>query len=129
MKSNDHKLAPEQCKDSGLALVLLGLICYQFWPRPLIMLLTIIFLLAAMTYPPVFRPFAKFWFALSSLLGAVVSKILLTMIFIVLVLPVGLMRRAMGKDAMKLRDWKKNSASVFRIRDHTCSAQDLENPY
>lgn len=129
MQSNANKLTVEQCKDAGLALVLVGLICYQFWPWPLIMLLTVIFLLAAMTFPPVFRPFAKVWFALSFLLGTIVSRIILTVLFLVMVLPVGLIRRAMGKDAMKIKSWKKGDDSVFHLRDHDFSAQDLENPY
>jgi hypothetical protein len=129
MHEDHNQMSSEKCKDAGLALVLIGLICYQFWPLPLIMLLAITCLLVAMTCPLIFRPFAKLWFALSELLGTVVSKILLSVLFIALVLPVGLVRRAIGKDAMKLRSWKKNSDSVFRTRDHEFTAQDLEHPY
>lgn len=129
MLDDCNKLTSEKCKDAGLALVLIGLIYYQLWPSPLIMLLTIIILLAAMTYPPIFQPFAKFWFALSALLGTVVSKIFLTGLFLVLVLPVGLVRRAMGKDVMQLKSWQDGSGSVFRVRDHDFTAQDLEHPY
>lgn len=129
MHDDHNKMTPEKCKDAGLALVLIGLICYQFWQSSLIMLLTIIFLLAAMTYPPIFWPFAKVWFALSTLLGTVISKIFLTVLFIIMVLPVGLVRRAMGKDVMQVKSWKKSNDSVFRVRDHDFSAQDLEHPY
>ncbi|MFA5516556.1 MAG: hypothetical protein WDA20_09745 [Desulfuromonadales bacterium] len=129
MLDKHNELTAEKCKDAGLALVLLGLICYHFWPSPLIMLSTIVLLLAAMTWPLIFWPFAKFWFALSSLLGAVVSKILLTVLFILLVLPVGLIRRAAGKDAMRKKSWKQGNGSVFRLREHDFSARDLEHPY
>jgi hypothetical protein len=128
MKPNE-KLTVEQCKDSGLALVLIALLCYQVWKLPVLMLLAIACLLAAMTHPPVFKPFARFWFALSAALGTIASKVLLTVLFFGMVLPVGLVRRGMGKDSMRLRCWKKGKESVFRGRDHRFSAKDLEHPY
>jgi hypothetical protein len=129
MQADHKKISAEKCKDAGLALVLLGLISYQFWPSSVIMSLTIVFLLAAMTFPPLFRPFAKVWFALSELLGTVVSRILLSAVFVVMVLPVGLIRRAIGKDVMQTGRWKQGNNSVFRVRDSEFSVQDLEHPY
>ena len=129
MKVEDKTITVEQCKDSGLALVLISLICYQVWKQPFLVLLAIAFLLVAMTYPPIFKPFARFWFALSAALGTVASKVLLAALFFGLVLPVGLVRRGMGRDSMRLRCWKKGKESVFRARDHRFSAKDLEHPY
>jgi len=119
----------EKCKDSGLALVLISLICYQVWKLESLILLAIIFLVVAMTYPLIFQPFARFWFALSTALGTVVSKIILSVLFFVIVLPIGLVRRALGKDSMRIKSWKKGKESVFRTRDHRFTAKDLEHPY
>ena len=128
--NTEHKsITGEQCKDSGLALVLISLICYLVWKLPAFVLLAIAFLLVAMTYPPVFKPFARLWFALSTMLGTIVSKIILTALFFLMVVPVGLARGLIGKDAMQTRIWRKNSASVFRSREHRFSAEDLEQPY
>lgn len=119
----------EKCKDSGLALVLISLICYQVWKLEIFIILAIIFLVVAMTYPLIFQPFARFWFALSTALGTVVSKIILTVLFFVIVLPIGLVRRALGKDAMQMKSWKKGKESVFRTRQHKFTAKDLEHPF
>jgi hypothetical protein len=119
----------EKCKDSGLALVLISLICYQVWKLESLILLAIIFLVVAMTYPLIFQPFARFWFALSIALGTVVSKIILSVLFFVIVLPIGLVRRVLGKDSMRIKSWKKGKESVFRTRDHRFTAKDLEHPY
>ena len=119
----------DKCKDSGLALVLISLICYQVWKLEIFIILAIIFLVVAMTYPLIFQPFARFWFALSTALGTVVSRIILTVLFFVIVLPIGLVRRALGKDAMQMKSWKKGKESVFRIRQHKFTAKDLEHPY
>jgi len=129
MKSDGKKLTVEQCKDSGLALVLISLLCYQAWKLPVFMVLAVLFLLVAMTYPPVFQPFARLWFGLSHAMGTVVSKIILAILFFVLVFPLGLVRRAMGKDSMRIRVWKKGNESVFRVRDHRFEAKDLEHPF
>ena len=129
MKSENKTITSEQCKDSGLALVLICLICFLVWKHQFLILLAIAFLLVAMTYPPIFKPFARLWFGLSTALGTVVSRIILTIVFFTVVLPVGLMRRALGKDAMKIKIWKKDNTSVFRRREHRFAAKDLEHPY
>ena len=129
MKPAQKTLSVEQCKDSGLALVLICLLSFQVWKLSIFMLLAIIFLIVAMSYPPIFKPFARLWFGLSTALGTVVSKVILTVLFFALVLPVGLLRKAMGKDALRIKAWKKGDESVFKIRDHRFKAEDLQNPY
>jgi len=122
-------ITAEKCKDAGLALVLICLLCYQVWKLPFLMLLAILFLLIAMTYPPLFKPFARGWFALSIALGTIISKLILALLFYALVYPVGLMRRMMGKDTLQIKSWKQDQKSVFRARDHRYSAADLEQPF
>jgi len=129
MQPDHKKLTVENCKDAGLALVLICLICYQVWKLEIFILLAIIFLVVAMTYPLIYQPFARFWFALSTALGTVVSKIILTILFFVIVLPIGLIRRLLGKDSMKIKIWKKGEGSVFREREHRFAAKDMEHPY
>ena len=128
--SIDNKNADaEKSKDSGLALVLICLVCYLIWRQPHLITAAIVLLLIAMTVPSVFKPFGILWFALSSGLGRVASSVILTILFFALVLPVGLVRRSLGKDSMQIKNWKKGHDSVFRKRNHTFSAEDLENPY
>jgi len=129
MKPELDTITAEKCKDSGLALVLICLICYQAWKLSFLILLAIALLLVAMTYPLAFKPFARFWFALSTAVGTVVSKIILTMLFFIMVFPVGLLRRIMGKDAMKIKSWRNGKGSVFRTREHRFVAGDMDHPY
>lgn len=129
MLSHLKKLSVEKCKDSGLALVLICLICYQVWHLPIFIQSSIIFLVIAMTYPPILQPFAIVWFGLSTILGTVVSRVILAVLFFSLVLPVGLVRRFSGKDSMRISSWQKGNESVFRVRNHRFVAKDLEHPY
>jgi hypothetical protein len=128
MKFDLKNLTVEKCKDSGLALVLMSLICYQVWKMEILILLAIIFLVIAMTYPLIFKPFAIFWFTLSTALGTVVSKIILSGLFFVIVMPIGLFRRALGKDAMQIKSWKKGNDSVFRERKQRFAAKTWNIP-
>ena len=129
MKFDHKKLSVENCKDAGLALVLINLICYQVWKLDILILMAIVFLIIAMTYPLIFQLFARFWFGLSTALGTVVSKIILSVLFFVVVLPIGLLRRALGKDSMRIKCWKQGNESIFRLRDHKSTTKDLEHPY
>lgn len=129
MQDADKTMSLEKCKDSGLALCLICLICFQAWKQPFLIPLAIGLLLVAMVYPRIYKPFARVWFGLSLVLGTVVSRIVLTGIFFLVVCPVAILRRLMGKDSMRLKGWKKGESSVFRRRGHRLEMKDLEHPY
>lgn len=118
-----------QAKDTGLALVLVLLIIGHFRDKPALMLPAIGILLLSMTFPLVFSPLAWMWFGLSRILADIVSRALLTLLFLVVVIPVALIRRLFGADPMRLKAWKNSGDSVLKERDHTFSAEDLERPY
>ena len=122
-------ISASQCKDSGLALVLMSLILAVAISPKYFLPVGIVFLVVTMTFPNIYRPFAMVWFGFSHALGTVVSRILLTLLFYLLVTPVGFVRRIFGKDAMQIKSWKKSQASVFQSRDHLFSRQDLDHPY
>jgi len=82
-----------------------------------------------MVKPEIYRPIAVLWLGLSDLLGAVVSRILLSMVFLFVVTPISLLRRWLGKDSLKLRDFKTGQGSVMVERNHTFVSKDLERPY
>jgi len=82
-----------------------------------------------MTVPKIYRPVAVIWLGLSDLLGAVVSKILLSIVFFTIVTPIGVLRRLFGKDSLKLRAFKAGQDSVMLERNHTFVGGDLERPY
>ncbi len=85
------------------------------------------FFLALITIiiPSILSPFAALWFGLSKILGAVTSMVLLTIVFFVIVIPVGLARRFMKKDSLKIDQFKKSTTSVMVDRDHLYTSEDL----
>lgn len=127
MKSK--KTTPEQAKDTGLAMVLILLLCRLYWEERLLILAAIVCLVVTMTVPGVFAPLARVWFGLSLLMGTVVSKILLTAVFYGVATPIGLLRRLTGADPMLLKQWRRGTGTVFVEKEHTFQAKDLEKPY
>lgn len=118
-----------QVKDTGLALVLALLVIGHFWGKPRLVLPAIGVLLLTMTCPVVFSPLAWVWFGFARILSDIVSRVLLTVLFVLVVIPVALVRRLRGADPMRLKAWKNGRDSVLERRDHTYSAKDLERPY
>jgi len=118
-----------QASDSGMALVLILLICYAvFAIRPLL-IAAIAVLVLDMTVPVIFLPFAKLWFGFSRILGSLMSKLLLGVVFFAVVTPMGLFRRLLGRDTLRLGQFKKGTVSVFETRDHEYTAADLDKPF
>ena len=122
-------VTPSQARDTGLALLLILLLVGYIGGKPAMWLPSIIVLVITMTWPLLFMPLAKLWFGFSNLLSSVANKIILTMAFMVVVVPIALIRRATGVDAMQRKEWKKSAGSAFKVREHTYAKEDLDNPY
>ena len=122
-------ITKEQSKDTGMAMVLLLLLFSGAFKRETLVTIAIIALVVDMTVPQLYRPVAVLWLGLSHLLGTVVSKILLTLVFFGVVTPIGLARKLLGIDSLKLKDFKSCENSVMVIRNHIFTGKDIEKPY
>lgn len=119
----------QQARDTGLALVLILLII-EYIKRPgWLIIAAMAALVMTMTWPAVFRPLARVWFWFSHFLGTIVSRIILSLVFFLIVTPVGLIRKAFGADPMKCKQWKKGEGSVLTERNHLYVKKDIEKPY
>lgn len=115
--------------DAGLAIVLLFLLAHYFYGKDILVKIAIVFLLLCMIVPGVFKPFARIWFGLSEYMATVMSRLLLTFVFTFLIIPVGCVRKLLGKDPLKLYSWRSGSDSLFSVRNHRYTPSDLEQPY
>jgi hypothetical protein len=122
-------ITPEQSKDTGLAMALILLIVGLFTNNLLIFKLVIPVLLLVMTLPGWFYPLAVVWFGLSHLIGTLMSWIILTIVYLIIVLPVALVRKMAGIDNLRLGEFKKETGSVMLIRNHVFKPSDMEKPY
>lgn len=124
----DQNRSEQQAKDTGLAFVLICLIVFLLTHQLVWIHAAIFFLLICMICPALYRPAARVWFQFSRIIGGVVSKVLLSIVFYTVLTPIGVLRRMIGADAMNLNKWGQ-SESAFTERNVTFSAADLEKPY
>ena len=120
---------PEQAKDTGMAMVLICLLLGYWGKFPQFLPVAIVLLLITMAWPKIFTPLAGLWFGLSHLLGSVVSRVVLTILFFLIVTPIGVIRRWAGADALQLKKWKQGTDSVFVVREGPVQSKDLIQPY
>ena len=125
----DVTITRDQSRDTGMAMVLLLLLALLKWGRNELLIAALIVHVVNMIVPQVFRPVAIAWFGLAHLLGAVASRVLMVVVFALVVTPIGLLRRALGKDSLRLRAFRSGNGSVMVERNHTFTAGDLEKPY
>jgi polyferredoxin len=123
------KATPEQAKDTGMAMVLICLLLGYWGKFPKFLPVSIALLLITMVWPRAFTPLAALWFGLAHLLSSVVSRVILSILFFVIVTPIGVIRRWLGADALQLKKWKQGKDSVFTVREGTIQEKDLTQPY
>jgi prepilin signal peptidase PulO-like enzyme (type II secretory pathway) len=123
------EITKAQTKDFGLVMVLIiSFLAFHFkdfnYIKAAIALALLTILLPVLLYP-----FAYCWFGLGKILGAISSAILLTAIYFIIVIPIGIIRRIAGYDNLKLKQFKKGNDSVLMLRDHVFNENDLVNTF
>jgi hypothetical protein len=69
------------------------------------------------------------WLRLAGILGVVNSKVLLTLIYYLILVPVAALYRGNTKDALKLNRPDDGHRSYWIVREHQFEARDLERPW
>ncbi len=125
----DKSTDKDRAKDTGMAVVLICLLLAYYRNDQRFVLAAIVALVVDMVWPGLFYYPSKAWFGLAHVMGAIVSRVILTALFFGVVAPVGIVRRALGADPMRRKQWKDGDGSVFEVRDHKYQAPDIEQPY
>jgi hypothetical protein len=87
--------------------IFLGLLGGLSWWRstglyPWLFIVAMVFLLAGFGKPMLLKPIHKVWMTLAILMGWVVTRIILSILFYLIVTPIGLSTRLLGKDFLDL---------------------------
>ena len=64
------------------------------------------------------------WYKIAEVLGAIMSKLILSIVFYLLLFPISLLSRIFKSDSLKLRP---NYKTMFIHRDHEYTSEDLKN--
>ena len=122
-------IGKRQCVETGIVLILIVLIIQYKTDTTGLISLGIVLALVALIIPWVYYPIAIVWFGVGKVLGMIMPRVLLSIIFFVVVTPIGVIRRITGKDTLKLNQFKKQRSSVMVDRNHLFTASDLHDSF
>jgi len=75
-----------------------------------------VFLLSSLLYPKLLKPIESIWMKFASILGYVMTGVILTIVYYLAVTPIGLLRRLFSKDPLGLKI-DKSAKSYWRPVD------------
>lgn len=116
---------------AGMIVLMAGLVLpwlwgseqWWVWPFPTAGL----FALAALTLPAALAPIHRAWMGFALVMGWINSRIILGLSFYLIIFPVGLLMRILGKDPL-MRRFDAN-ASSYRVIRQPRSAEHLRKPF
>jgi hypothetical protein len=112
--------------------VALGALSFWSWrhqhPSLAIAALVAVVLLVPLSFlaPAIVRPLADGWAFIGKTIGRITTPILLTIVFIVVVTPLGLLLRLFGSDPLRLKRDPKASTYWIERKQRTFSPEDFE---
>jgi hypothetical protein len=122
-------ITKKQCVEFGLVTILASIFLSIYFKQNNFVISSFFLTLITIIVPIVFYPFAAVWFWFSKILSAIGSRVLLTIVFFTVVTPVGLIRRILKRDSLKIDQFKKSKKSVMIDRDHLYTAEDFTNAF
>ena len=90
--------------------------------------ISVVFGILGLLFPHVLRPLNWIWFRLGLAVGAVVAPVIMTVVFVIVVVPIGLLRRLLGHDPLRLKR-KDDAMSYWIERDRNDSAGSMSRPF
>lgn len=79
--------------------------------------LSSVFLLPALIYPRLLSPVEYYWMAFAEKLGEIMTRVILTLLFFLVVTPLGLCIRLFGKDLLGIKIDKDAESYWIRVPD------------
>lgn len=120
-------ITKRQTMEFGQVTVLMSLCFGLYFKNTYFEIAGLALLLLTMVIPVIFYPFAIIWFGFSKLLGEISSALMMSLVFFIIVTPVGLIRKLIGKDTFRLKQFKKGNQSVLIDRNHEYNKADILN--
>ncbi len=77
--------------------------------------------------PPTVRPFYRLWMRFGLLMNAIISRVVLGIVFYLIVLPFGMILRIRGSDPLK-RQWDPAAVS-YRVVSDVQQPSQMERPF
>ena len=128
--------SPRNLRKFGLVVGgVFGLLAIWFWWRgkafyPYVLILGVSLVVFGLIWPKVLKQVYVIWMSIALVLGLIVSTALLTILFYLVVTPIGLVARLTGKDFFSQKlDAKANSYWIARDRSIPRRINDYEQQF
>ena len=110
--------------------VLIAISIFILWKElsyyQLIFVIGVSFILLGYLIPKILKPIYIIWMTFATILGWIMTRVILTILFYLIVTPIGLIARIFGVKFLDL-SWQTNVPSYWNKRDKTIS--DLEKQF
>lgn len=123
------QITRKQITDTGLVFALACIFIYIKWDFYPGLWISIGLLGISLIFPILLFPLAYVWFGLAKILSWFTSRLLLSILFFLLVTPVALIRKLLGKDSLQLKAFKKNKPSAFVPKNRKFTVADIKYPF
>ena len=104
-----------------VGIILLVISGFLFWKEKesfqIFLAIGIILFFTAIAIPVVLKPFYWIWMVFATILGWIMTRVILSLLFYVIITPIGLISRLFGKQFLEL-GWTKSKESYWNIRTH-----------
>ena len=104
-----------------VGIILLVISGYLFWKEKesfqIFLAIGIILFLTAIALPSVLKPVYWMWMIFGVILGWIMTRVILSLLFYVIISPIGLTSRFFGKQFLELR-WDKSKESYWNFRNN-----------
>jgi hypothetical protein len=128
MKGNKNKVKAEVAKDKALEtlLVIILALVVIYWLTGLRFFLLILFIagVAGLSSSLILHIIHRLWMKLAEVMGLTTGKIMLTLVFVLVLIPLSFLSRIFGKPSIQL---KRKEGSYYKERNHSYKKEDLEN--
>jgi hypothetical protein len=122
--SADHEQAVRGSSNRSFGLIFAAFFCIiALLPlfsrgevRPWALVAAAVFAVIAITVPSILAPLNKAWMRLGLLLHRVVNPIVLGLMFLIAIVPIGVLMRLLGKDLLRLK-FSRDARSYWIVRD------------
>jgi len=119
-----------------IVLALIAIAVFQSWTigwgitRSIVLIVTAGILVCALAYllPGTLRPVYLVWMSIALVLGHLMTRVLLTLVFFLVVTPIGVIMRSIGKDPLK-RTPDRSLGTYWLKRDDSESMGDRMTRY
>jgi len=128
------KITKEEIRKFGIVigsiLLIIGVIL--LWKRniyyPILMIIGIFLFVGGLSIPIILKPIYIIWMIFATIMGWLMTRFILSLLFYGLITPISLIARLMGKKFIYLR-WDKINNSYWNYRSNKVQNVDYEKQY